>query len=205
MHSQDTRTRIVRAAAELLQRQGYEGASVKPIAKAAGASVSSVYHFFPGGKQELAVEALRHGAAEYADLLSQGMATSADPAEGVAACAHLMVSSLKTSSWVDGCPVAVTALETVGRVPGIQQAAEEALAHWQQLVSTSIQASGVPADTADELASTVISTLEGAELLSRVRRDALPLLRAADHLSQLVRLTTQGTTQGTAQGATHSR
>ncbi|MEV4219261.1 TetR/AcrR family transcriptional regulator [Nonomuraea sp. ATR24] len=188
MDSQDTRARIVRAAAELLQRQGYEGASVKPIALAAGASVSSVYHFFPGGKQELAVEAVRHGAAEYADLLREGLASSPDPAEGVAACARLMVSALKTSAWVDGCPVAVTALETVGRVPGIQQAADEALAHWQRLVSTAIQKAGVPADTADELASTVISTLEGAELLSRVRQDDLPLRRAATHLSQLVRL-----------------
>ncbi|TDD90398.1 TetR/AcrR family transcriptional regulator [Actinomadura rubrisoli] len=182
----DTRGRIVQAAAALLQRQGYEGASVKPIARAAGASVSSVYHFFPGGKQELAIEAMRYGAAEFSGVLARGLSSSDDPAQAVAACALLQAETLKQSDWSDGCPIAVTALETVGRVPGIQQTATEALVHWQGMVAAKLEGSGIDPAAARALAGTVIAMLEGAELLSRVTGDDAPFRDAAVHLAQLV-------------------
>ncbi|MEU5402243.1 TetR/AcrR family transcriptional regulator [Streptomyces sp. NPDC005963] len=183
----DTRRRIISATAGLLQQQGYESTSVKSIAAAAAASPSSVYHFFPGGKQQLAIEAMRHGAQEFADLLTEGLASSADPAEATASCALIIADSLKQSDWADGCPVAVTALETVGRVPGLQEAAIQALTHWQDLVAAKLEASGIAPSAARSLAGTVVSTLEGAELLSRVTADDTPLQDAAVHLAQLIR------------------
>ncbi|MFI1016320.1 TetR/AcrR family transcriptional regulator [Streptomyces sp. NPDC020965] len=182
----DTRHRIIEATAGLLQRQGYESTSVKLIAGAAKASPSSVYHFFPGGKQELAIEAMRHGAAEFSDLLAEGLASSPDPAEATAACALLLADSLRESDWSDGCPIAVTALETIGRVPGLQEAATTALVHWQGLVTVKLEDSGIDPSAARSLAGTVISLLEGAELLSRVTGDDTPLRDAAVHLGRLV-------------------
>ncbi|MCX4657878.1 TetR/AcrR family transcriptional regulator [Streptomyces uncialis] len=183
----DTRRRIIRATAALLQQQGYESTSVKRIAGTAQASPSSVYHFFPGGKQELAIEAMHHGAREFGEMLAAGLASSADPAEATAACALLLADDLRRSDWSDGCPVAVTALETVGRVPGLQEAATQALTRWQDLVTTKLTGSGIPSAEARSLAGTVISMLEGAELLSRVTADDTPLRDAAVHLAQLVR------------------
>ncbi|MFF8959222.1 TetR/AcrR family transcriptional regulator [Streptomyces sp. NPDC014894] len=188
----DTRRRIIEATAGLLQRQGYESTSVKAIAGAAKASPSSVYHFFPGGKQELAIEAMRHGAAEFGELLAEGLSRSPDPAEAAAACALLLADTLRESEWTDGCPVAVTALETVGRVPGLQEAATEALTRWQDLVAAKLQGSGIDPAAARSLAGTVISMLEGAELLSRVTGDDTPLRDAAVHLEQLVRASPRG-------------
>ncbi|MGW6461110.1 TetR/AcrR family transcriptional regulator [Streptomyces sp. NPDC055078] len=184
----DTRRRIVEAAAALLQSQGYESTSVKRIAGAAQASPSSVYHFFPGGKQELAIEAMRHGAGEFSELLAKGLSSSPDPAEAASACALLLADSLRQSDWTDGCPVAVTALETVGRVPGLQEAATSALTQWRDLVATKLEGSGIAPPAARSLAGTVISMLEGAELLSRVTGDDTPLQDAAVHLAQLVRV-----------------
>ncbi|MGV9316557.1 TetR/AcrR family transcriptional regulator [Streptomyces sp. NPDC003691] len=183
----DTRRRIIRATAALLQRQGYESTSVKRIAGAAQASPSSVYHFFPGGKEELAIEAMHHGAREFGDLLARGLASATDPAEATAACALLLAEDLKRSEWSDGCPVAVTALETVGRVPGLQEAATRALTDWRDLVTAKLTESGIAPAAARPLAGTVISMLEGAELLSRVTADDTPLRDAAVHLAQLVR------------------
>ncbi|MEV3869679.1 TetR/AcrR family transcriptional regulator [Streptomyces sp. NPDC049906] len=182
----DTRRRIVRATAALLQQQGYESTSVKRIAGAAQASPSSVYHFFPGGKQELAIEAMHHGAREFGELLARGLSSAHDPAEATAACALLLADDLKQSEWSDGCPIAVTALETVGRVPGLQEAATLALTGWRDLVAAKLLESGIAPHAARSLAGTVISMLEGAELLSRVTADDTPLRDAAVHLAQLV-------------------
>ncbi|MFD7546028.1 MULTISPECIES: TetR/AcrR family transcriptional regulator [unclassified Streptomyces] len=188
----DTRRRIIRATAALLQQQGYESTSVKRIAGAAQASPSSVYHFFPGGKQELAIEAMHHGAQEFGEMLARGLASAADPAEATAACALLLADDLRRSQWTDGCPVAVTALETIGRVPGLQEAATRALTQWQDLVTAKLTGSGIAPQVARSLAGTVISMLEGAELLSRVTADDTPLRDAAVHLAQLVRAAPRG-------------
>jgi AcrR family transcriptional regulator len=54
-----TKERIVSASADLLRRRGYTGTGVKQIVEAAGAPFGSLYHFFPGGKEQLGAEAIR--------------------------------------------------------------------------------------------------------------------------------------------------
>ncbi len=182
----DTRTRLVASTAALLQRQGYEATSVKRILADAGATFGSLYHFFPEGKEQLAAAALRHGAEDFADLLRRGLSTTEDPAGAVANCALLLADTLRESEWADGCPVAATALEIIGRSPLIQQASDDALKQWRELIAAKLQDGGIAETTATALACTVLSTLEGAELLSRVSCDDEPLQHAAAHLGLLV-------------------
>ncbi|MFD4996659.1 TetR/AcrR family transcriptional regulator [Streptomyces buecherae] len=183
----DTRTRLVVATATLLQRQGYEGTSVKQILREAEATYGSLYHFFPAGKEELAAEALRFGAADFTDLLRRGLSSAEEPAEAVANCAHLLADTLRESNWTDGCPVAATALEIIGRSPVIQRTSDEALRQWRELIASKLKDGAIPEVKATALACTILSTLEGAELLSRVSSDDEPLHLAAEHLAQLVR------------------
>ncbi|MFI6157140.1 TetR/AcrR family transcriptional regulator [Kitasatospora sp. NPDC051170] len=184
--STGTRDRIVRATSRLLQRQGYEGTGIKQISREAEATLGSVYHFFPGGKQELAAEAIRHGDEEFAAVLRAGLATSQDPAEAIAACAALLARELRASDWQDGCPVITTALETVGRAPVIEEAVAEAFAHWRAIVAEHLRAGGIAAEEAAGLAGTVIDTLEGAELSAQVARSEEPLRLAGRHLARLL-------------------
>ncbi|MFI6288082.1 TetR/AcrR family transcriptional regulator [Streptomyces sp. NPDC051018] len=185
-----TRERIVRAASVLMQRQGFDGTSIKQISQEADATLGSVYHFFPGGKQELAAAAVRHGEQDFATILREILDSERDPAEAVMACARSLADGLRESDWTDGCPVTATALGTAGRFPDIQQAAAAAFATWQSLVFDSLRAAGVPEDDASDLACTVISTLEGAELAAQVSRDDKPLLLAGRHLARLISLST---------------
>lgn len=59
-----TRDRIVVAASRLLQRQGYVGTGIKQIAQEAQATLGSVYHFFPGGREAVAVTAIKHSSED---------------------------------------------------------------------------------------------------------------------------------------------
>ena len=54
-----TRERIIEAGSALFRRQGYAGTGMKAIAAAAKAPFGSIYHFFPGGKDELSAEVIR--------------------------------------------------------------------------------------------------------------------------------------------------
>nr|WP_234426497.1 hypothetical protein [Streptomyces niger] len=56
------------------------------------------------------------------------------------------------------------------------------------MVRDKFRAAGIAAPDADELALTVINTLEGAELSAQLRRSEKPLLVAGHHLERLIRL-----------------
>ncbi|MEU8773291.1 TetR/AcrR family transcriptional regulator [Streptomyces sp. NPDC048606] len=182
-----TRDRIVVAAARLLQRQGYVGTGIKQIANEAQATLGSVYHFFPGGKETVAVAAIAHSSAEFAALLRGALAGEEDPAEAVLACSRQLAEELRRSGWIDGCPVTAAALETLGTDSEIQRACADALRDWTALVHDKLLTAGFDAATAQEIAGTVISTLEGAEVTAQVNRSEEPLHAAGRQLARLVR------------------
>ncbi|MFL9683689.1 MULTISPECIES: TetR/AcrR family transcriptional regulator [Streptomyces] len=181
-----TRERIVHAASLLMQRQGYEGTGIKQVAQEANATLGSVYHFFPGGKQALGVAAVEHADQEFAGLLAKSLSEEVDPAQAIAGCARTLARLLRDSEWMDGCPISATALETTGRAPDIEQAVAQAFQHWRDLVADTLREAGFPEDEARDLSHTVISTLEGAELTAQVARSETPLIVAGKHLARLI-------------------
>ncbi|MEU0922182.1 TetR/AcrR family transcriptional regulator [Streptomyces cyaneofuscatus] len=181
-----TRERIVRAASQLMQRHGYDGTGIKQISVTANATAGSVYHFFPGGKQELAVAVIRSGEQEFIDELDAVMRAESDPAEALRIFTALLADGLHASGWHSGCPVAATALGASSRLPDIQVAAAEALSHWHEVVFERLKEAGIDEEEARGLAHTVISTLEGAELAAQLSQSREPLDLAGKHLARLV-------------------
>lgn len=92
----------------------------------------------------------------------------------MAACALDLADALAATGWAEGCPVAVTALESVTRSPELRAASVGVLERWQEIIAARLRADGWDQSSACSLATTVLSTLEGAELLSRVRADPTP-------------------------------
>ncbi len=175
------------AAARLLQRQGYVGTGIKQIATESQSTLGSIYHFFPGGKEAVAVAAIRYSDQEFAALLKGALDGEADPAEAVLSCTRQLAAGLGESGWVDGCPVTAAALETLGADSDIQQACADALNSWERLVLDKLVGCGFPAQDARELATTVISAVEGAEVTAQVNRSEEPLLAAGRQLARLIR------------------
>jgi AcrR family transcriptional regulator len=185
-HEIGTRERIVRATSQLMQRQGYGATGLKEISREAEATLGSVYHFFPGGKRELAIEAIRHGDREFAEVLRAALDRVADPAAAIIACTLELATGLRDSGWLDGCPITTIALESAGRDHDIQQAAGEAFENWRGLVRDKLCRSGFAEEIAHDLAHTVINTLEGAEMSAQVSQSAAPLEIAGQHLARLI-------------------
>src|ERR1700732_1032049 len=106
-----TRDRILDSSAELFRRQGYAGTGIKQIAAMASAPFGSLYHFFPGGKEQLGEEGISSSGALYLQLFS----TRALQAPGaVPACADFFsgaAETLRETDYADPCPIATVALE----------------------------------------------------------------------------------------------
>ncbi|MFG1923064.1 TetR/AcrR family transcriptional regulator [Cryptosporangium sp. NPDC048952] len=181
------RDRLVTSTVTLLSRQGYEATGVKQITVEASAPMGSFYFHFPGGKEELALAALRQGADGVDMLLRETLSAATSPEESLADCALALADVLKRSDWLDGCPVAATALESIGRSPTLREAAADAFERWVTTIGDHLRTIGVADRQTRPLATTALALLEGAEMIARVRADPEPLHDAAASLRVLAR------------------
>ncbi len=167
----------MQASARLFMERGYAGSGLKQIAEAGTATIGSLYHFFPGGKTELAAETLRVSGAAYQALVEAVFDAEPDLVRGVEACFEGAAEALQASGYADACPIATVALEVASSDEQLRVVTAEIFARWHDAVRRRLAAGGVDARQVDELATTLVAALEGGFLLSRAARDGTPMRR----------------------------
>ncbi len=165
-----TRERILDATAELLRIRGYPGTGMKQVVAQAGAPLGSVYHFFPGGKEQLAAETLERSGAFYEDLVLAVFDGEDDVVEGTRAIFDGAAELLVQSGYEDACPIATVALEVASTSEPLRRAADRVFESWLRALSSRLVDAGVGPAAARSTAIAVIGLLEGAFLLSRSAR-----------------------------------
>ncbi|PKK13179.1 TetR family transcriptional regulator C-terminal domain-containing protein [Thermomonospora sp. CIF 1] len=190
----DTRRRLLEASAQLFRSQGYTGTGLKQITAAGQAPWGSLYHFFPGGKEQLGVEAVTHSGARYLKLFDRVFTRAgADIVRTVADFFQLSVQALEDSDYADGCPIATVALETASTSEPLRHACAEVFASWQTAVTRRLTAAGIPETKAADLSTYVLAAFEGAILLSRTARDTRPLHVTSEIVTTTLRRSLQET------------
>lgn len=180
-----TRERIVDAAGELFRRQGYTGTGLKRILTEAGAPFGSLYHFFPGGKDELAAATIRAQGAHYLQVVAGALLSEEDPVDAVGAVFARAAEDLVASDYADACPIATVALEVASTNEALREAAAEAFEGWLRAGTVYFRQAGADAHTARALTTQLVMLLEGAFLLARTTRSTEPLDVAARAIRQL--------------------
>jgi AcrR family transcriptional regulator len=170
-----TKDRILDSSAELFRRQGYTGTGVKQIVAEASAPFASLYHFFPGGKEELGAETIRRSGALYGELFATVVAPAPDVATGVADFFAGAADTLRETDYADACPIATVALEVASTSEPLRQATADVFESWIAGGTAYFAGAGIPEDTARELTITMLAALEGAFVLSRALRSTEPL------------------------------
>jgi AcrR family transcriptional regulator len=173
--SANTKERIVDASAILFRRQGYAATGVKQIVAEAEAPFSSLYHFFPGGKDELAADTIRSSGAMFKELVEAVFDAAPDVLTGVRDCFAGAAETLRQTDYADACPIATVALEVASTNELLRQATAEVFDSWIAAATERFLAAGIPETSARELAITTIISLEGAFILSRALRSTEPL------------------------------
>ena len=182
----DPRQRIVAGAADMMRRRGLAAMSVRDLAKHAHAPLGSTYHYFPGGKEQLATEAVHFAGDVVARILRRELA--AGPVAGLRAFLALWREVVTGSDFRAGCPVLAVSVEddaAAGPTPPVAAAAE-VFATWRSLLAESLRAHGVEPRDAGQLATLVVAAAEGAVVLCRATRDAGPLDDVAAQLDALL-------------------
>jgi AcrR family transcriptional regulator len=181
-----TRDRIVEASAELFRRQGYVGTGMKQIGAASGAPFGSLYHFFPGGKEELGAETIRRSGLLYGLLLGEYAGPDVELVTGIRAFFEGAAETLRETDYADACPIATVALEVSSANEELRQACADVFDSWVAGGTERFVAEGIPRGRARELVIQMIAALEGAFVLSRALRSTEPVELAGAAVAEAI-------------------
>jgi len=176
------RENMVQHMVLLLARKGLQGASFSEILEASGAPRGSLYHHFPGGKEELVLAALEE-AGETAVSLLQGL-KGRPAAKIVSAFTSWWRSTLVEGNLEAGC--AVVAVTVAAETPALLERAGEVFSRWRKQLAELLIAGGVARTRAPGLAALMISTFEGATVLARAEKSLAPFDLAASEVQRIV-------------------
>jgi AcrR family transcriptional regulator len=181
-----TRERIVQQSAELFRLQGYNATGVKQIVEAAQAPFGSLYHFFPGGKEQLGAEAIRVSGALYEQLIPAVLEPAPDPVTGVRNFFAGAAEHLRATDYADACPIATVALEVSSSSETMREACADVFQSWFAAGTDYFEATGASTEKARELTITMLCALEGAFVLARGLRSTEPLDLAGELAARAV-------------------
>ncbi|MFI5200512.1 MAG: TetR/AcrR family transcriptional regulator [Candidatus Limnocylindrales bacterium] len=178
----DTRSRMIAATARLLAQRGLEGASLADILEAAKAPRGSVYHHFPGGKDQLVGEAV--------DLAGK---RSLEAMDGLDGQSPAIVAGRFLDGWREllvrtqyraGCAVLAV---TMAADSDLLRHADAVFASWIQRLTQLFVEGGLSPEPAADLATGLVAATEGAVAISRAQRDLHPFEVVASQLMEQVR------------------
>lgn len=182
-----TKDRILDTSAELFRRQGYMGTGVKQIAAEARAPFGSLYHFFPGGKEQLGEEVIRWSGGMYLQLFL----TIARDADGIVGAVEDFFAgaaeTLEETGYEDACPIETVALEVASTNEPLRKATADVFETWIAGGTALFVSGGIPEDRARELALQMLCAIEGAFVFCRSMRTTEPMHVAGAAVAASVR------------------
>lgn len=178
----DVKRHMIERTAVLLAKKGLQGASFSEILEASGAPRGSLYHHFPGGKDELVLAALEYAGDQALQVLNR---LSGKPAREVAETfLSLWRTVLARSDFAAGC--AVVAVTVAAEAPALRVRAAGILGSWRQRLAALFAEGGIPKKKARAAAASLVAACEGAVILARAECSFEPFdLVAAEQLAMI--------------------
>jgi TetR/AcrR family transcriptional regulator, lmrAB and yxaGH operons repressor len=177
------RDRMVAGAVRLLAQRGLQATSFSTVLAATNTPRGSIYHHFPGGKEELVSAAIAATEQHALGLLDQQLGA---PAVEVAQSFLGAWRALLTYGDFDaGC--ALVAVTVAAETDTMRERTAEAFRAWQDKLTRALTAGGLSADQARSVATLLLAASEGAVVICRAERDIRPFELVAAQLIEHVR------------------
>ena len=181
----DTRKRLISTTKRLLWTQGYGATGLNQIIAESETPRGSIYFHFPGGKEELTVAALRDAGAAMSAALRKSF-EKRGIRQALRQYVKAFARAMQESGWQRGCPLATVTLEAAALSEPIRKVCDDAFDEWRETFRDALVRDGVDPKRAAALATLMLSSIEGALVLSRAARSVGPLDAVADELAVLL-------------------
>jgi AcrR family transcriptional regulator len=180
----DSRKKMVESAAALIGAQGMNATSFSEVLADSGAPRGSIYFHFPGGKRELAEDAIRWTSEQVTTYMRAATATT--PSEVLQHFVGLFQHVVDATDGAAGCAVAGVTIDVPSSDDALLGVAREAFHAWSSLLAEQLAAVGVAPERANGIAVIAVAGVEGALILCRAERGGAPMDAVAEQLQLLV-------------------
>src|SRR6478736_859349 len=181
-----TRARIVEEAAALIHERGVVGTTLEDVKVAAEVSGSQMYHYFPD-KNELVQAVIEYQAETIVKRNAYALAS----ANGVETWRKMVITAARRTQARGGCQLGSLGGQLAESDPEARALIAAGFDQWATAISDGLRSlhteGRIPSDIdPDDLATTLLATLQGGLLLAQVQRDIRPFETAVDTLLALV-------------------
>src|ERR1700757_111660 len=181
-----TRARIVEEAAALIHQRGVAGTTLEDVKVAAEVSGSQMYHYFPD-KDEL----VQAGIDYQAETIVNRQRHALSSANGVEAWRNMVITAARRTKAKGGCQLGSLVGQLAERAPEARALMAAGFDQWAAAIADglkSLHADGkLPSDIdPDDLATTLLATLQGGLLLAQVQQSPRPIETAVNTLLALI-------------------
>jgi TetR/AcrR family transcriptional repressor of lmrAB and yxaGH operons len=181
-HPRTPDAELIGKIARVFRQYGYEGASMTRLSAATGLEKASLYHRFRGGKDEMVAAAAAAGNAWFDEHVLEPITQPGKPAAQI----KLVCQRLR-EFYEDGkLPCALESLSLPAGSAELRAALGNSLDAWLGAFEKLARNSGSSPSNAHERAEQAIIEIEGALVLTRVKGDSGPFLRAIRKLPELL-------------------
>lgn len=180
-----SRETLIENFAEVFRRHGFEGASMSALSKETGLQKASLYHRFPGGKEEMAAAVL----AYIDEVIEQNIVTPLkDPSLPPKEKAAILLESIRQiyNGGKHSCLLNILSYPTTGKDP-FADTIKKTFQTLSNAVSGLLRECGADADRADKLANTALMLLQGSLVLSRGTNSTKPFQDAMEQIEEAIR------------------
>ena len=184
---EQTKEYILQKAAQLFNERGYFGASMSDIMTVTGMEKGGIYNHFKS-KDDLAVQSYEYAVDLMRQAFAQAIKGKYHAVDRLQAVVAVFEKIPGGSPLGGGCPVVNTAVHASHTHPKLHAYAQETMIEWQDFIRRIAQL-GIdrqqlkPETDVEMLTTLLISTLEGAIMLTQLHQDDSYMDRAIAHLT----------------------
>jgi AcrR family transcriptional regulator len=186
-----TKRMIVERSAPVFNTKGFSGTSICDLVRETGFEKGGIYNHF-SSKEELALAAFDYSAGIMRERFEKALRGKGGASERLFAVIGVLGGVALDPPVAGGCPVMNTAVEADDANTALKESAVRAMTEWHSLIARIAEKGAEDGELSarvdpSEVASLVVSTLEGALMLSKLYDDPVHAQRAAGHLEEWVR------------------
>lgn len=174
-----TRDHILKATRKILVAQGFHNTSISAVIEATGVKKGNLYYHF-ASKEDLGLAVLEDAKEEFFSFLDKTL-VGRDPIEKIINSCQAILAEQEKNNFVGGCLFGNTALEMTDSNPEFASVIQEVFVKWTETLETLLVAAQEAGNSNSKiipptlLAKTVVATVEGAIMMSRVSKRASDL------------------------------
>ncbi len=183
----NAKDQIVNTAARLFFSQGYHATGLSQIIKESDTPKGSLYHYFPEGKEELALVCINKANLHVMDKFRLSFSQHERTGDALYDFLYRMAIETEAAGYTGFIPFSFWASVEASCISDrLRHACQEVFAGWQDIIAAQLMQEGVEKQAAEDAAILTLSMMEGALIISLTNQNNRPLLTAAQYVSNVM-------------------